>query len=1307
MTIEGPDSNWGRPPYYVAEGEVDYGACPLIPIHTLGEVQPRAALVVFDASKGLVVSCTDNAATVLGVAAEDLVGEPLTRLLYPEAAKKLLSEAREKRAWAEIKLVGRFDRPEFEVYAHTNSQGFVLLEFAPRPVESVAPSFAYFDKLEVVSAELNEASSLAQLYGKAAAAFRELSGFDRVVIYQFDAEFNGAVVGEAKDESVAPYLGLHFPASDIPPRARRLFQAVGVRNVADLKAKPALIMKPGDLIGAEEPLDLSLCEFRYVSQYCNEFYANMGVQATLVVAIEIAGRLWGMVSGHHFTPRALSYETKRLCRFAGGLLAGRIDALTRESRVERTLNFRAARRRLIDRLESGGEVLQMFREAANDLIAAAGAASAAVCLEDRLEIFGAGPSEHFVREFRRWLNERIYDDFFQAAALAEEWPGELPADPNAAGAMASRLETEPAAYIFWFRPEQALEVEWAGNPQEFAVNPNARIAPRKSFERWKQQMRGRAVPWPDEAVESARQLSVLGAVIRRNDYQQKLIERERLFNIIADHTNDVIMLSEGSKTQFVSPSAARVSGFSMEELLGKSFYDFVHPEDAQRLVAEIKRDAEAGIRSSRYVGRWRNKDGSFRWLETEASRYYNEEGKLMTLAVSRDVTEERRQKAVLAEYNNFYNALIDNSPVGVKIYSPTGVLQRANAAAVRILGFPENSERLLVGLNGMEDENYIQSGMAAILRRAIEGNKVQVNEFPYGVAFNPATGQMEQTDDGKFLNLNVFPIKDGRGEITSVGVFMLDVTEQVRARKAQEERNKFVQTITTMVSDIIYVFDVQEQCNVYANLELAETLGYSSEEVRAMGKNLMPRLLHPEDLPRAMAHFEKILSIKDGAQSIIEFEYRMRRKAGGYVWLYSREVIYERDAEGKPKLILGVAQDVTWRKEHEARLVAAKDEAEAANRAKADFLAHLSHDLRNPLNILNGYLNLLEPTLDAGQKENLRFARLAYDKISKDIQNILDYSRLDARKLKPAAAPYDLQKQIRDLADLYGELCAQKGLAFKLEADFAQLPAYIQADESFIERILDNLLSNAVKFTEAGGVTLAVRVAQQWDELARLRFEVRDTGPGFEPKEREIVFEPFRQLDNSPTKKHQGVGLGLAISRKFAKAMGGALTADSEPGQGATFALEAPVGLASGDDEASAETPSKMPEQKKLSILVVEDDEGNAAYLRKFLEARGHKARNAYNGNQALRLLDKRRFDLVLMDGALPVMDGYETTRRLRETYSADALPVIAVTGYALDQELQKFYDAGANDHITKPIDEHALLKKIERLASAAAPLGS
>ncbi len=396
-----------------------------------------------------------------------------------------------------------------------------------------------------------------------------------------------------------------------------------------------------------------------------------------------------------------------------------------------------------------------------------------------------------------------------------------------------------------------------------------------------------------------------------------------------------------------------------------------------------------------------------------------------------------------------------------------------------------------------------------------------------------------------------------------------------------------------------------------------------------------------------------------------------------------------------------LTEEIDYVKRMEQELKLAKDKAEEMSQAKGEFLANMSHEIRTPMNGVIGTLQLLSDTkLGAAQQEYVDTAHKSAQSLLTILNDILDLSKIEAGKLNIELIPFDLREIVSELITLHTMTAEEKVIQLYADID-EQLPRVLIGDPTRIRQILANLISNALKFTDKGHVRVKISVVSSDDKNADVRMEVEDTGIGIREDIKDKLFNEFTQADGSTTRKYGGTGLGLAIVRQLVEMMYGQFGVESVTGEGSTFWFMVTLGV-SAEQAVRLPLDQEMELKGKLNghVLLVEDNPINQMVARKMLEKIGIKTMLAADGQEALNMLEQDEYDAVLMDCQMPVMDGFEATRRIRQHDQLLKLPVIAMTANVMEGDREKCIEAGMNDYIGKPFVEADLKKTLARWMS-------
>ena len=506
--------------------DLNLTACDREPIRIPGSIQPHGALLVLDPDSFVVLQASANAAELLG--ADAPLGRALGEVL-PELPRGFLNAAR---AWVaddqsaflhEIELGGR----AFYASAHRSSGG-VLLEFERAPGD--VPSQTPFARLRSYAEELQTAKSYERLCELAARQVGELNDFDRVLVYRFDPDWNGHVVGEARNDVLPSYLHLRFPAGDIPQQARELYRLNRLRIIPDVNYEPVPV-EPSDSPRTGEPLDLSLAGLRSVSPVHREYMRNMDTAASMSVSIMVDGELWGLIACHNRDPKLVPLPLREACEFATQMFAMQVASRAHAEDAAHAAALAAVNARLLKHMTEADTFQAGLVDHADELIALTDAAGAAIIVGGEMHALGATPPGDSIRAIMAFLDAQGRPEVFHADAVGAYIPSLRESGDAAAGVLAIGLSELHPAYLIWFRPEIVRTVEWAGDPRKSAPAMD-RIQPRKSFEAWKEQVSLRSAPWRATELAAARALraSIMGIVMRRAEELAQLSEELRRSN---------------------------------------------------------------------------------------------------------------------------------------------------------------------------------------------------------------------------------------------------------------------------------------------------------------------------------------------------------------------------------------------------------------------------------------------------------------------------------------------------------------------------------------------------------------------------------------------------------------------------------------------------------------------------------------------------------------------------------------------------------------------------------------------------------
>lgn len=801
---------------------------------------------------------------------------------------------------------------------------------------------------------------------------------------------------------------------------------------------------------------------------------------------------------------------------------------------------------------------------------------------------------------------------------------------------------------------------------------------------------------------------------------------DKIINSIAD---PIFVKDREHRFILVNDAECALIGKPREEVLGKTDYDFFPKAqvdffwERDNLVLESGEEDESDeIITDAF--------GQIRIIVTKKTRYADGGGNLYVVGVIRDVTEVKRSGMELINRTIQLDARVKMLDC---LYGISHLAQKRGVTLDRLLA---EAAMLLPPML-----TYAESAVARIV---YEGSQYPLTGFTNPAASMTADIVVRGRCLGFVETGYLFPQPvQGEGPFTHEERKILQVVaehlSQIAERSLAEEELKHSEErfrrIVETANEGIAVLDPAHRIT-YVNTVMAEMLGYDQGELlgQQMGSFLYePARLEQEDGSRRRhslgAKRERLFLRKDGTllctiasvTPVTDREGHFAGSFGMYADITDRKMAEDKlqelneslehlvrdrtedllhktaDLETKARQLQNANQELTQTAE---KLEKARKLAEEATKAKSIFLANMSHEVRTPINAILGLSDL---ALRRGASGEVRRFLDMIHKSSRDllalVNDILDFSKLEAGKTKVEAIGFDLPRLVRETLVTFVHQAEAKGLFLDAVID-DDVPRFVLSDPTKIRAILSNLCSNAVKFTDSGGVRVLVVF-----ERGMTRFLVEDTGIGIPKDKRTFIFKSFRQVDETVGRKYGGTGLGLSISRKLAKLLGGKLAYSEREGGGSRFTLELPLRPSVEQEDNHDRRDSELRLAEKLApmrILLAEDHEMGRELLGSFLTGLGHEVVCAEDGAQALEKLRESDFDLVLMDGRMPVMDGLEATKAIRAGAcgsSRSRVPVVAITAQAMKGDREAFLGAGMNDYVTKPVDLDEILLVLARHA--------
>ncbi|MCD4710570.1 MAG: PAS domain S-box protein [Bacteroidales bacterium] len=735
----------------------------------------------------------------------------------------------------------------------------------------------------------------------------------------------------------------------------------------------------------------------------------------------------------------------------------------------------------------------------------------------------------------------------------------------------------------------------------------------------------------------------------------------------------------------LSAGLIKILGFSKntDGFLLERIYRNIHPEDVERNTKLINRLylGEDELYETEY--RIRDANGAWQWYYIRGTVIQDtESGEPAVIGgIAVDISGQFKHLLSMVEEKEKFEFIVRNTNEAIIVIEllegEAGMVLDANKAAMDLFNKgPEVFGKPL-------PDNILQDkviGKDGVLMKGV---------------FEKGFGRVEQKvkiDNGEELwlefTLHSFTLT---GENLMIAI-VKDKTPERMSEAALRESERRYRTLFEAADDSIGLLTVDRDI-ILINSAFYETFGFTRDEFMAFD---WVELVHPED-KKYLDTMQKQLYSDGFSQS----NFRVKHKLGHYLYVSSKNVMIP-GGEGEKDLILTINRDVTDRKQAMRELEQAKERAEESDQLKSAFLANMSHEIRTPMNSIIGFSNLLNQSGLAGELRKLYVHRIITNSelLLALISDIIDLAKIESGQLSIIYGRIMISEMIKDMEQY------ARDETVRLEKEEIEIVAEPECDNFEIEtdviriaQVMKNLINNAIKFTEKGRVEIGCRKGES-DQT--VRFYVRDTGIGMSPEHFEVIFDQFRQIDGSNTRKFGGTGLGLAICKNLVQLMGGRIWVESESGNGAVFQVELPLRSTGTDKQLMPELKSVQERERtgqKISILAVDDEPDTLELYQVMLTQMGHHVTIAATGYEALRILEQFPLpDLVLMDSQMPLMSGTDTLRIIRERYPV--MKVVAQSAHALTGDRERVLGEGYDDYLPKPFSTAELEKVIWELIS-------
>ncbi len=781
---------------------------------------------------------------------------------------------------------------------------------------------------------------------------------------------------------------------------------------------------------------------------------------------------------------------------------------------------------------------------------------------------------------------------------------------------------------------------------------------------------------------------VPGATVHQ-DAKDNAQASEQLFRSIFENAQIGISLFKIDSQESVTNRALQeILGYSGEELSRIEQWDEIIVLEERASGAERYAELIQGKRDTdEYEQHLIRRDGSIVIANEKFQLLRDADGEPQYIVgLTEDITERRRAEEALAQRETLFRSIFEHAQIGISIFEIDAQTHLTNRTLQEMLGCAEEE------LRGLEQWNEIvhpdvRISNAKRYTEIIEGRR---DSDEYENRYVRRDGRIV-VGKGRFQLL-----RDASGKPQYLVALTEDITERKRSEEAIQESEELFRSIFENAPVGIGLYNVPKS-EYFTNRALHEILGYTHDDLSSVEK--WDQIVHPDERASGAKRYAELV---DGKKNYDAWEQRFIRSDGRLVIADGTFVVI-RDAAGSPRYLLNMTKDITDRKQAEADLLAAKEQAVAATMAKSEFLANMSHEIRTPMNAILGMTHLaLKTELTAKQRDYLTKTKVAAQALLGIINDILDFSKIEAGKLEVENTEFGLDKVLEDLSVVVSQKAHDKNLEFLIACP-ADLPPSLMGDPLRLGQILINLVNNAVKFTERGEVVVKVALEERTSERVKVKVSVRDSGIGMTPAQAARLFQAFSQADTSTSRKYGGTGLGLSISKRLVEMMGGEIWVESTYGVGSTFIFTAWLGLGPAQ-------PAKarfLPDFSTIRALVVDDNPLACEILSDRLKEFAIRADSASSGEQAIRELaaadERDPYDAVLIDWQMPGMDGLEAARVIKQGGRLQHIPkVVMVTGFGREDVRSRAEDMGIEGFLLKPVSPSLLYDTMMDLFGSA-----
>lgn len=828
-------------------------------------------------------------------------------------------------------------------------------------------------------------------------------------------------------------------------------------------------------------------------------------------------------------------------------------------------------------------------------------------------------------------------------------------------------------------------------------------------------------------------------ITTQKEAEDRLRESEQRFRALTENSLDTVtILAADGTIRYMSASVVRELGWTSEEIQGRSIFDFIHPDDQPGVLAQLQRLIEGEPQSMDTIElRFRHKDGSWRVLESLVQNHLDEPAVDGLVANSRDITERKAAEEALRTSEERFRLMVESvKDYAIILLDPDGRIVEWNPGAERVKGYAEQ-EILGEHFSLFYPEEDQARGKP---RRMLEiaGREGHYEDEDWRV----------RKDGSHFwASVVITALRNEVGTLVGFAKITRDLTER-REREARLQRQgemvQLLQHVAVAANEAASVEEALRDTIEYVCAQAGFTAGHAYARAGDGSGELVPtglwcledderlavfrRATESGRLPRGVGLPGRVLisGRTEWMSDVTEDGHFLRKEAASHAGLRAgiafpvlagEEIVavlefFSKDEISPDSFLLDAMANIGTqlgrvfeRKQAEADVFRAKEEAERANLAKSEFLSRMSHELRTPMNAILGFAQLMEMEAHTeDDRESVEQILRAGRHLLALIDEVLDIARIEAGRMTLSLEPVGIGGVLQETQDMVRQMAAEHRVRLRVES----CERHVQADQQRLKQVLLNLLSNAIKYNREGG---SVTITCEERPQSRLRIAVADTGRGIAPEKLQRLFTPFDRLDAELEGMADGTGLGLSLSKGLVEAMGGTLGVQSIAGEGSTFWLDLPLAAAPMHEEESVDDASEAgaaeTREVESTVLLIEDNLSNVRLIERVLTQRpGIRLLAAMQGRLGLELAEQHRPDLILLDVHLPDLRGDQVLEQLRRAAPLRDVPVVVISADATERQTRRLLDAGARDYLSKPLDVRRLLDVLDEALASKESVG-